>query len=642
MTRAEEIADEEVLLQVTTGGVLPSMAPHLEIAAGAAAEAANETQKEDPAECLEDWVDIEIEADEADMVDGWWEDEADYDDAVQDGEVDASSHMQIAARVGPTTVFASYLARLQAHFESMTREQSANIIHYLHDKLNKWRNEWVMALTSVSRDRADRLWALLVTYQGEPTCIQETDVNWAEERWKEVVKMLQIDAVRAADVEQFRLPRRGGPVKLVDTQVETTQAERASSSEDVLVRRTPEGGWERATEAEKEELAKHDSDLREAEQRQAQHDEHIWTSHQASQAREWDDWAIQSEMSGSIRLRPLKKFKVRVAVMDSDHNELATSDLTGEVEINDTPQVTFVVQEEVIQVPQEDDREREEEGTKEKTRASAGAEMEAQNEGKKGEKHDAEGDDDDQEDQADTIAVDSRDEDMDEVVDRDITDLGAIMNSVMGRQWFQLFMDGQVDENMVAKRWEAAALEVFQVNRDMMQMMEERVDDEKSEAESRPRRRLESQGLRVRELEGDSSSQSSGAKEFPKREVVAGRREREVDQEDNDCREEEEGQMEGREGTERDINTEKMEDAAGSKESELREEDNQQILEDTQLEAMDIEEGNGTEAAVAAPSTGVVTAGDPTATVTTSSSEGLRDGSYGEGKIQSNLEGCLH
>ena len=255
MSRAEELAAEEVLLQVSTEGPLPSMAPHLATQAPAPLEDEGEMAMEPDKEVnQEDWVDVELEVNGTEMVDGCWEPDMapDLAPAAEPNEPtdDACSYIQVAAKAGPTTVFASYLARLQAHFESMTKPQRESIIDHLHKKLNAWRDSWVMSLTSVSRDRADRLWALLVTYQGEETCIQANDAEWAEARWAEVVDMLQIDAVRAADVGDFRLPHPSGMVVVEDTQLEG-QGERATSSEDVMVRQAPGADWEKATATEK-------------------------------------------------------------------------------------------------------------------------------------------------------------------------------------------------------------------------------------------------------------------------------------------------------------------------------------------------------------------------------------------------------
>ena len=44
-------------------------------------------------------------------------------------------------------------------------------------------------------------------------------------------------------------------------------------------------------------------------------------------------------------------------------------------------------------------------------------------------------------------------DEVDEHIDPDLTDLGAIMDTVMGRQWFQLYVNREVDDEMVRKRW---------------------------------------------------------------------------------------------------------------------------------------------------------------------------------------------
>ena len=73
---------------------------------------------------------------------------------------------------------------------------------------------------------------ICVEGQSGPTCVSDSDKKWADSRWQEVVEMLQIDAVRAASVGDFRLPNQSGVIR-----VEDTQREQASSSGDVLVQR---------------------------------------------------------------------------------------------------------------------------------------------------------------------------------------------------------------------------------------------------------------------------------------------------------------------------------------------------------------------------------------------------------------------
>ena len=344
-------------------------------------------------------------------------------------------------------------------------------------------------------------------------------------------------------------------------------------------------------------------------------------------------------MDDSTKLRPLKKFRVRVAVMDAEHNELATANLTGEVEPADTPQVSIMVQEEIVQVPNHDDQSGQEGDVPERKGAAGNGTG----------SHDER---DDEADQTETVAVTSRDEEeaVDEGIDADIADLGDIMESVMGRQWFQLFVDRQVDSDMVRKRWGAAALEVFQVNRDMMELMEAVEQDKGKSAAERMRAGSQHEGeLVVRNMDrDDGSSESSGAKVFPRREVVAGRRG--PDTATEDVAREKDNTEDGNDGdvvadNEGD-NMENRDESSGhaaAAEGEAREEQgpenstNQQELLNTQLEEMDVEEA-GTIAAAGASN---ATAGSGTSTAT-GSTEGLGDGSFGDGKVQSDLEGWLH
>ena len=99
-------------------------------------------------------------------------------------------------------------------------------------------------------------------------------------------------------------------------EVEDTQMGGASSSTNVLVKRSHDGPREPATEAEAAELTQRDADEALVEMRQAAHNESFWEARQAAVSQSWDDWAVHSEMTTTVRTRPLKKFRVRVSVMD--------------------------------------------------------------------------------------------------------------------------------------------------------------------------------------------------------------------------------------------------------------------------------------------------------------------------------------
>ena len=105
---------------------------------------------------------------------------------------------------------------------------------------------------------------------------------------------------------------------------------------------------------------------------------------------------------------------------------------------------------------------------------------------------------------------------------RDLWELEDIMDSVMGRQWFQLCMDNQVDDEMVEKRWGRQALEMFRINRDMVRVAEAGgIDQEMMEAAEiqawEKAKNEPEKEIRIRNMSSSSTegSGSSGAKAYP-------------------------------------------------------------------------------------------------------------------------------
>ena len=331
-------------------------------------------------------------------------------------------------------------------------------------------------------------------------------------------------------------------------------------------------------------------------------------------------------MEGMARQRELKRFRVKIAVSDSEHNELAVADLKGEV-INDVPQVNVIVQERVVQVPIQDEMEHrqgmEDNHTEKKDKGRAEG-VQEKTKGVEAETN--------EEDKAETVAVASPAGEWDEIVDEEMTDLGAILETVMGRQWFQLFVQRQVDAEMVRKRWGTTVLEIFQVNRDMMDMAE---DQEKHGVGPRAMEmRMGDGDVNVRHMsEDDSSAESSGAKVFPKREVVAGRREADEDADveadrlvapDEHAREEMKHHVDT--ATVGGEESRASNGTCGEARDGQHDEETQQVLQDTQLELMDVEGDS---------------AGEPMAAGTTSSTEREGEDSFGAGKVQTDLQGWL-
>ena len=342
---------------------------------------------------------------------------------------------------------------------------------------------------------------------------------------------------------------------------------------------------------------------------------------------------MKAELEQPTRTRPLKRFKVHVTVKDADHNEIAVADLAGELEASDIPQVTVAVMEEVVQVPQDN------------------PDMEEGNEVTKAQPPENDAKEGGESNRSDTVTAGVPEDEVDQHIDVDLTDLGSIMETVMGRQWFQLFVNREVDDAMVRKRWGASALEVFQVNRDMMELMQGERDTAAN--------RSQDADLRVGPMsDGEESLASSGAKVFPRRTVVAGRRGDDSVEGGTEAAEAiaETGEDDNAREARHPMPISRAEEEMGRvlAENEHREgnddghigagngggleeggsETSQQVLENTQMDVVEPMEGEAMD--------GEAEAGEGSSTTgMTGTTEGLHDGSFGDGKVQTDLQSWL-
>ena len=346
---------------------------------------------------------------------------------------DATGFMQVLSKTRAVTFFGSRMAMLQAHLESTEAGQAARISRTLQARLQSWRNRWTMGMRSVSRDRVERFCAVLTAYEieGDDSMAEGDDAEWADKQWKYLEEHLAIDAVLLATRDQCHV---------VDNEtLPHTQVERLP--------------WERATESEEAELRAHEEDERQERELQNKHDEAIWTKHQeqkeaeeiAKASRQWDDWAMQTEMAQQSRTRPVKRFKLEISAVDRDKNELATTTLEGDTEMDDSPQVTFGLHTEVVQRDAGEQAEGEEDARKEDKAVNKDLPSEAETEP--------------------TAMIPPP-------LTADLENLEDVLTSTMCREWFQWWSEGKVDNNMVEAKFGSKVLETFEINRAMIEMDE--------------------------------------------------------------------------------------------------------------------------------------------------------------------------
>ena len=361
--------------------------------------------------------------------------------------VDTTAMVQTFARTRPVTLFASKTLQLQAHFDSMEVDKTARIVALMQQWLTSWRQKWQMQAVSVSRDRVERLCAVLAAYEPEEDAgmgaavASSEELEWARTQWNLLTPYMEADAIAVC---------AEGETVLNDT-LPNTQLGGASASSDVMVRRRPDGPLEEATKEECEELRARDEDDKQAMLSQQEHDRWLWDTieeqkrqeDRAKRHQQWEDWAVKSEMDKLPRHRPLKRFRLQVVVVDRDGNELATTDLQGPVGKSEVPQVNFVLSMETV------------------------PELEQQVEQVQGAEQGEEGREDGPS-EAETMPVHVPEP----LLDMEVTELDDIVSSTLCREWFRLWCADQVDDEMVVGKWGRQVLDTFVINKAMIEMEE--------------------------------------------------------------------------------------------------------------------------------------------------------------------------
>ena len=364
---------------------------------------------------------------------------------------DEASMVQTFARTRPVTLFASKTLQLQAHFDSMEADKAARIVAMMRRWMTAWRQKWRMPAVSVSRDRVERLRAVLAAYEDEHCGEDVTELNdadelqWARTQWSLLEPYMEADATTTCAEEET----------VMNESLPNTQLGGASGSADVMVRRRPEGPLEEATATEIEELRQHDELERDERLTQQEHDRWLWDmveeqkrhEERAKRHQQWEDWAVQSEMDRGSRQRPLKKFRLQVVVLDKEGNELATADMHGPVGMHETPQVNFVLSMETVM---EEERQQLEQ-------------CEVEQEREQGEDGGAPPTSD-----AETVPVAVPDP----LLELEVTALEDIVSTTLCREWFRLWCAGHVDDDMVLKKWGQQVLDTFEINKAMVEMGE--------------------------------------------------------------------------------------------------------------------------------------------------------------------------
>ena len=367
------------------------------------------------------------------------------------GEEELSSLVQRNVATGPGN-FAKLLTDLQAKFETKGKREAALVAKKLGGRLQTVG----VGASRRATDRRDRLQALLVVYDQEDLPYEEQDTAEFDTIWDDMCPFLVESQV-------------GG---INGTARSTSSAAGALDSDDdregILVRRAPEEGWKPATKEEAEELRQHDQQVREEAEAQAHADEETFRSLLASRAREWEDWAMFTELHNTGT--PRKRARAMVTLATKQGTTLDQRTLEGVV-----PPMEEVMVQVTIQEDYEGNNNRDAEEDAEEGAPSTPA----------------------------TVRI------TDTQVGRQLleagmmrlqtVDLDTFMNSKEGTSLYKLWTEGGIGGEEISRRWGKDVMELFQVTR-TIEEDSQALDTQKDEKDAQ--KRLEST---VREERGSSS-----------------------------------------------------------------------------------------------------------------------------------------
>ena len=233
----------------------------------------------------------------------------------------------------PAGRFGGLLHQLQAQLEGQDlakQQQAATHMAKLLVHLRQLAGE----LTPQLADRFARLEALLACFQGEDVNAPLAVQLWAEGQLRRLT------------------PLMGGAAPSVMSEPaaadEVMTIEDSLPSGEVLVKRGPSASWEHATKEERDELARHEAQVKEEEEKQQKHDEYLLACQDAAKAQDFEDWAVASEMDRRCPPPSRKRVRVAVCVGASSGSQIGHAIIEGNLPVDQQATVTFQVQETIL------------------------------------------------------------------------------------------------------------------------------------------------------------------------------------------------------------------------------------------------------------------------------------------------------
>ena len=332
---------------------------------------------------------------------------------------DEVSHMQVGAMKPAPEVFAGLLQKLQEVLEKMNAGRSASTAKCLAKLMADHRVAKQPIMGVSAAEKLDRLAALLATFMEDGVNPSPEDEPWCINQWHNILLphlRPEAEPARSASSTDRSAPLRG-----------SVGADTGNKDQGYRVKRCPDGEWEIPTEMEQAQLKAHDEGTQRELREEEMADEDAYQRYMASKARSWDDWTVHNALHQAEP--PLRKrVRVTVEVRGTSSGTIATGVLHGEAAGDDKVAVTVGVEE------------------SERDRPQQGTDVEAEG-------------------SECTMPASPH-------LQPERTHVDDILKSHQGREWYKWWSMGEMDDDMVVKKYGVDGLEVFYAAKVMSQEVE--------------------------------------------------------------------------------------------------------------------------------------------------------------------------
>ena len=306
--------------------------------------------------------------------------------------------------------FYDVVKHIQTKLETMSKAGAARIANCMGHFLREHSEQKAVAKPEAAVGRMETIGALMAAFEDNSLVTHDNVDPWCIDVWRNtLLPYLQV----------------GRPAEAAGSTQEHREAAGVGELDDpscgIRVRLPGGAGWRPATEEEARAITHHDAAVAQERRDQELHDQEIFAQHEAGRARDWEDWAVHSEMTSPSVAR--KRVRLTLVIGTASGGHVAEGVVEGIMPAAEQPMITMGMVEHAMPAP-----EQLEPAEVVSDAASAATQLvppeEAARPGPQLE--------------VDEVLLDSQ-----------------------GKEWYRQWKEDVVDDDMVRKRWGEAVVELF-------------------------------------------------------------------------------------------------------------------------------------------------------------------------------------